>query len=344
MAWAILLLPVLACVVPALAEPEPEECQLVQTRLRRDGQNDTMPDGPTDGLDALTEEEWGLATLATKLAYRSYGDASEVPKEVGQVLAEINGPQPGTGADFMQARLVKHDNQCWVVFRGTNNDAGWQANGNATQKQTPVTDHNILVADSWVVCYNTVEKGLKQAIQQAYQRQQCSPDNMYITGHSLGAVLANYALVFKLLGQTPPQCLLTLGSPRPWILTSPQCKSLFTDAILPRCSIRLVHFKTTTPQEYDFVTAVPVVVEHQDKQEWSHCADKNIGVYSEADAPNSATFGVADIHDNQPKNLQHADRLLHNPEAYQYIVETDAKLYLQSLTKNRALSWWPHWR
>ena len=219
-----------------VARSEPEECPLLQVRkeaanaTKEEGNVPTrkIPSGPTDDLHQLSPEEWAISVRGLECASSTYRSQEDV-KQCGKVVKEVEG-RAADGSDFMMARVMRSDDgKCWVAFRGTANDKGWEANFNSIKKQEHFSKHNILVASSWLHCYKLLREPLKKAIEEAYASGDCHPQQMYYTGHSLGGVLANYAALDDLAGADGYQAsyIITAGCPRPWTLTGRRCRRAF---------------------------------------------------------------------------------------------------------------------
>ena len=180
----------LACVfLRAYAEPvepveaeEPEECLLQMPAAKANQSADKIPKGPKDKLSILDVDQWHVADQGMKLAYSSYQRQWTAAKKEfanARLLKEVDGPVPGSGAEFMQARLIRTgDGKCWVVFPGTANPAGWDANrqaGSDNAHYEPVTDKHIWVPSAWLECYKLLENGLPEEVKAASWEDRVAP-------------------------------------------------------------------------------------------------------------------------------------------------------------------------
>eukprot|EP00439_Symbiodinium_sp_Y106_P020394 s475_g2.t1 len=358
---AIRLVCLLSLAPVGIGLAEPEECPLLQTAMRKDGTNHTAefdwPHDKEDGLDLLTSEDWQIATVAGQLAWSTYMYPA-MTKYYGDILKTVEAKEPWTGEDFMLARLVRsYDGKCWVAFRGTYNDAGWRMNYKIfkhQEKVKTVLGEEMWLASSWLNGYRLLEPGLKSAIQDAYKKEHCKPDNMYIVGHSMGGTMASYAALLDLVGEGGHHAkgVVTLGSPRPWLVTPEQCE-LLSEKLAP-VHLRLVRYLALDggkDELHDGVPSTPQPMFGMDSPRTSrfhHCANKDIALYAkdESTAPRvcsikgistyvckalSIVHGLFKLSDDDPpfhedKNDKSSWRL-HDAMKYRDIVEANARLF-----------------
>ncbi|CAE7034705.1 unnamed protein product [Symbiodinium sp. CCMP2456] len=344
MARNLAVLPFL--VLLANSELEPEECPLLQLKAKGNA-SVSIPRGPTDDLKQLSPQEWALSVRGLQCAASTYESASE-PSQCGRILKEVPGPDTD-GAEFMLARLIRSEDgqfagKCWVAFRGTANKRGWQANFDSINAKESFSKHKILVASSWLRGYRLLEQGLKKAVHDAYQSGDCDPKEMYYTGHSLGGVLANYAALDNMVGVDGHQAryTITAGCPRPWWLTTGQCRYL--SSTLP-VSLRFVRYLASGQDStFDMVPNLPPSLPGWPWQKrFRHCARRNIGLWAEpaANAPShckngmhaeqcaisAIVHGVQQLASNAPYGgIGEGDAGLHDSVDYATIVEVDSQL------------------